>query len=505
MKKILMIILDGFGIRDNNNGNAVIAADMKHFQSLWDNYPHSVLEASGPYVGLPEGIFGNSEVGHTVIGLGKKIKQKISIATEEIESKNIITNEEYLNLIKHVKDNNSTLHLMGLVSDGGVHSNLNYILKLIPLLKESGIKKIAFHAITDGRDTSPTSSLTYLNQLDEVLKNNKIGHIATVCGRFYAMDRDNKWERTQKYYNMLISGIGYNILSLENAIKNSYLKGITDEFLPPLIVNKDSRVENNDALLWLNFRPDRSRQIMNSLSNPNFNNFKKHNLDNFKTWMLFKQEDVINTNFLLEMETEDLYPLGQYFSDLNFTQARIAETEKYAHVTTFFNAEKSSKFPNSDNFLIPSPKVNTYDETPIMSAREVSKQVQKCLEQDYDFILVNYANPDMVGHTGNFEATTSALKYLDILLKEVIDTATDNFYKVIILADHGNADYMLDEENNIVTTHSMSPVPFIIVDKHVILKEKGDLTMVAPSLLKYMDIAIPQTMKESKILIIEDN
>jgi 2,3-bisphosphoglycerate-independent phosphoglycerate mutase len=505
MKKILTIILDGFGVREEEHGNAIAQAKMPCFKSLWKDFPHSILEASGHYVGLPDGQFGNSEVCHEVIGLGKKITQKITIINDEIDSKKICDNQFFNDMIEYVNSNHSTLHLMGLLSDGGVHSHISYMLKLIPILKEKGIKKVVFHVITDGRDTGRKTSIKYINKMKETLLENNLGIIGSICGRYYAMDRDNKWERTKKYYDLVIDGSGLNIINYETAIKNCYLRDITDEFLPPMLLTKDGIIKENDAIFWLNFRPDRARQIMNSFTNTDFNEFFQQKVGKFKVWMMFKQDDTPKCNYILEHnKDESLYPIGKYFSDLKLSQARIAETEKYAHVTTFFNAELSKQYPFCDNFLVPSPKVATYDLTPKMSAGEVTKNVIKCLDKDYDFILVNYANPDMLGHTGNLNATIEGLEYIDGCLKDVVNAAIDNFYTVIILADHGNCDEMLDENDEVITTHSLYPVPFIILDKHIQLKEHGDLTMVAPTILKVMDIAIPKEMKESKNLIIED-
>ncbi len=504
MKKILTVILDGFGLKEDEHGNAIKKANMQFFNQLWNNYPHSVLDASGESVGLPEGQFGNSEVGHGAIGLGRKIKQRITVVNEEIKSKNIYENPELNELVNHIITNDSCLHLMGLLSDGGVHSDIDYMLNLIPILKTKGIKKLAFHVITDGRDTSRVSSLKYINELKTVFAENEIGFIASVCGRYYAMDRDNKYDRTMIYYNMLTNGSGLNILDLETAINNCYLKNIYDEYLPPLKTPDFVKFEEHDALIWLNFRQDRARQIINSFTNPDFEGFSNKSINNFRVSTLFKQDDIKHVSPLFNYDEESFYPLGEYFSDLGLTQARVAETEKYAHVTKFFNSEKNTKFKGTDNFLIPSPNVGTYDQTPLMSAEEVTKQTIKCLEKDYDFILVNYANPDMVGHTGNLEATITALEGLDKELEKLITAAEDNFYKVIILSDHGNADTMLDENNNIVTTHSTNPVPFIMLDKNIVLRDKGELINVAPTLLHYMDIAIPKDMKESKSLILVD-
>ena len=504
MKKILMIILDGFGYREEEIGNAVKLSNMNFFKSLWENYPHALLKASEEYVGLPKGQFGNSEVCHQVIGLGHKVKQKITIINEQLDSKEIINNVSFQDMINHVSIYNSTLHLMGLVSDGGVHSHIEYMKKTIRLLKEMGIKKIIFHAITDGRDTYRTSSQKYLDDIDNLLKEENIGKIGSIVGRFYAMDRDNKWERTKVYYDLLTENKGFKVKNYNVAINACYKKGITDEFLPPLLLDDDIAFKENDALLWLNFRPDRARQILNSLTHLKFYDFRVNRINNFKVYTMFKQDDVPNVKPLFEISHEDLYPIGKYFSELGLTQARIAETEKYSHVTYFFNSELAKEFEGQDNFLVSSPKVDTYDKTPLMSAREVTNKVKDALEKDYDFILVNYANPDMLGHTGNLEATIEGLNGLDKLLEDVVNTAEDNFYKIFILADHGNCDEMLNDKGEVITTHSLAEVPFILTDKSVVLKEKGDLTMVAPTLLKYMDNALPKSMEDAKDLFIEE-
>lgn len=502
MKKILMIILDGFGIRENSHGNAVKLANMNYFNSLLEKYPNSLLEASGEAVGLPEGQFGNSEVCHEAIGLGKKIKQKITVINEEVFTKRIFLNEEFNNLIETTKNNKSTLHLMGLTSDGGVHSHIGYVLKLIPLLKEKGIKKIVFHAITDGRDTYIKSSIKFIKEVDSLLRSEKLGYVGTICGRYYAMDRDNNWDRTKKYYDLVMNNNGFKVIDYELAINNCYKKNITDEFLPPMLITDDACIKPDDTLLWFNFRPDRARQILSSLTNPEFNEFKTSFIVN--SWNMFEVNDVTNIHTLFELPKEDIYPIGKYFSDLKITQARIAETEKYSHVTYFFNAELSKKLPLCDNYLVESPKVATYDMTPLMSATDVTRKVKSAINKNYDFILVNYANPDMIGHTGNLNAAIEALQGLDKLLEYIVNYSIDNFYKVFILADHGNCDEMLTDNDEIITTHSLSKVPFIITDDSIKLKKNGDLTNVAPTLLNYMDIAIPKQMEDAKSLIIDE-
>ena len=499
MKKTILLIMDGFGYREETHGNAIIDANMETFNELWNKYPHSILQASGNYVGLPDDQFGNSEVCHTAIGVGQKVKQDITIINEAIDNEEIRTNEELIKLIEHVKENNSILHLMGLLSDGGVHSHINYIKKLIPIIKELGIEKIIFHAITDGRDTDSMCALKYIDEMNEVLNSNYIGHIGTVCGRFYAMDRDNKWERTRVYSDLLINGKGLKILNPDIAIKNCYKRGLTDEFLPPLILNPEFKINEHDGLLWLNFRSDRARQILNSLTDLSFNKYPIGHVNNLRVLTMFEVPDV-EAPTIFKKDLSNMYSIGRYFSDLGLTQARVAETEKYAHVTYFFNGGIEDKLKLCDNFKIESPKVATYDLMPEMSLAGVVKQTIKCIEKDYDFILVNFANPDMVGHTGNYEAAKKALKYVDAGLSAIYKAAQDNFYEMIITSDHGNIDMMIDSHEIPVTTHSMSPVPFIFCNESVKLKEYGDITMIAPTLLRFMDIKIPKSMEKTLLL-----
>lgn len=499
MKKTILLIMDGFGYREEPHGNAIIDAHMETFTNLWNKYPHSILEASGSYVGLPDGQFGNSEVCHTAIGIGKKVKQDITIINEMVDNGKIKENEDLINLVNHVIDNDTTLHLMGLLSDGGVHSDINYMKKLIPELKSMGVKKIIFHAITDGRDTDSMCALKYIDEMNEVLSVNNIGHIGTVCGRFYAMDRDNKWERTRVYTDLLINGKGLKILDTNVAVKNCYKRGLTDEFLPPLILNPEFKINEHDGLLWLNFRSDRARQILKSLTDVGFNEYPIGHVNNLRVLTMFEVPDVIALH-IFKKDLTNMYSIGRYFSDLGMTQARVAETEKYAHVTYFFNGGIEDKLKWCDNFKIPSPKVATYDLKPEMSIVDVTKQVLKCIDKDYDFILVNFANPDMVGHTGNYEAAVKCLKYVDEALKTIYEKAMDNFYDMMITSDHGNIDTMIDSHGVPVTTHSMSPVPFIFCNENFSLKEYGDITMIAPTLLKFMDIKIPDTMKDTPLL-----
>ena len=497
MKKILTVVLDGFGYREEEHGNAIKLANPVNFNNLWKKYPHSLLYASEEYVGLEPGQFGNSEVGHLTIGAGRKIKQPIDQMKEFINEK-MATDETYINMIKDINHEGKRVHIMGLMSDGKVHSDISQIMKTYHQLIDDGVKRIYFHIITDGRDTDPKKAKDYIKKINREIEKTGIGKIATVCGRYFAMDRDHKWDRTQKYYDLVTRGMGVSTINIENTIDALYEKSITDEFLEPILVSPEGLIKTDDVLLWMNYRTDRARQILGAFVNLDMKEMKLYNsLPKVYTFVPI-DKTVKTTHFLKDTIVEN--PLGIYLSKLGLTQARIAETEKYAHVTFFFDGEYNGAIEGTMKYLIPSPKVATYDMKPEMSAVDVTKKAIACMEKDVDFILVNYANADMVGHTGNLEAAVKAVVAVDLCLGKLIEQAEENFYKVIILADHGNADVMLNKKNQPVTTHTISKVPFIMTDEKVKLKEQGDLTMVAPTILKYMDIAIPKEMKETETL-----
>ena len=388
---------------------------------------------------------------------------------------------------------------MGLISDGGVHSHINHLLALLDMCKQNEIKKLYLHLFTDGRDTSPTSAYSYILPIEEKLNEIKIGKIATISGRYYAMDRDTNYERTKVYYDLITKGIGIEAKNATNGILALYKKNITDEFLYPIILNKDALIKDGDIVLWMNYRSDRGKQIIKSLTSKNFPDFPTYEFNNLAVYSFFNVDKGIKTiTFLEDIKINNA--LGLYLSNLGLTQTRIAETEKYAHVTYFFDGMYSGKIDKCSQVLVESPDVDTYDLKPEMSAAEVTKKAVNAMEKDIDFILVNYANPDMVGHTGNLEATIKAVTMVDICLERLYEVAKDNFYTLIILADHGNADIMIDEYNTPVTTHTTSKVPFIITDTNVELKKSGDLTNVAPTILEYMDIALPPEMQETPTL-----
>lgn len=500
MKKILTIILDGYGMRDEVEGNAIKLAETPNFDRIWEEYPHTTLFASEEYVGLKEGQFGNSEIGHETIGAGRLLKQKPE-RTEDF-TKDLENNEKFQEFIEFLNSNENNVHFIGMLSDKDVHSNCNNLYRIMEHLKNKISNSVYYHVITDGRDTETDVSLNYIRELENKIKEYNFGKIATVCGRYYAMDRNKNWDRTKVYTDLITKGIGISVLDIEKAINKNYEMNIYDEFLKSMILDKDGIIKNGDTIVWLNFREDRAVQLLNSLTNQEFDKYLTKKLPDSKVFSIFPFDKPIKTYNFLEANLVS-NPLGIYLSELGLTQARIAETEKYAHVTYFFDGEYEGKIDKCDKFLIPSPDVPTYDKMPQMSAIEVTKKTISCLEKDYDFVLVNYANPDMVGHTGNLNATIAAITAVDICLGKLLEAAEENFYKVIVLADHGNADIMVDENGKPVTTHTTSKVPFIVCDKNIEVKDGGDLTNVAPSILDYMDIAVPKEMQELESIIID--
>ena len=500
MKKILTIIFDGFGIRDDEIGNAVKAANMNNFNNLWREYPHALLEASGAAVGLNDGQPGNSEVGHMTIGAGRILKQPEILVNEFLANPDM----ESKNIQKLLTFKDKDIHIMGLCSDGNIHAGVDDFLGMYQFLVDNGLTKIHFHVITDGRDTDVHAAYKYIKMLqDKINENNNIGNIATVCGRYYAMDRDENWNRTKIYYDLVVNGKGTSALDVARSINNSYENGVTDEFLKPIKLSNDM-IKNEDVLIWMNYRADRAKQILNTIVNcKDFSEFEVKDLSEVTVFSFLHVDKKIKTLNFIE-NPEVTHPLGIYLSELDFTQARIAESEKFAHVTYFFDGGYDGKINKCDKFHIASPDVATYDLKPEMSCVEVTKNVVAAMNADYDFILVNFANPDMVGHTGNMDAATKACMAIDLCLGKILEKAEDNFYKVILLADHGNTDTMINPDGSPCTTHTTSKVPFIIVDNKVKLKDKGTLVNVAPTILDYMDIAIPSEMVDTESLLIEE-
>ena len=493
MKKVILCILDGVGIREVKKGNAFLNTSKKTFDFLWNNYPHSLLEASGEYVGLPNKQMGNSEVGHTNIGAGRIVYQSLELINKEIREKQFYKNKELLNIIDHVKKNNSCLHIFGLLSDGGIHSHINHLYALLEMCRQNNLTNVVIHPFLDGRDTLPNVALKFLDDLNSKLTNEKIG---VISGRYYAMDRDNNWDRIKKVYDALVYGIG-NKNDYKSTILNCYNNNIFDEFIEPIIVNNE-KIKNNDGMILFNFRPDRARELFTALTNKDFNEFEHKNFDNLKLVTMMPVADtVICTN---AYKHENLVnTLGEYIDNLNLKQLRIAETEKYAHVTYFFDGGIERYLKKSKRILIPSPSVKTYDLKPEMSAYLITDKLIQELDNNYDLVVLNYANGDMVGHTGNYDATSKAVEALDNCLEKLYKKAKENDYTMVIIADHGNCDYMIDDDNNVVTSHSVSPVPCIITDNDYKVNN-GRLCDVAPTILDIMELDIPKEMTGNSLI-----
>jgi 2,3-bisphosphoglycerate-independent phosphoglycerate mutase len=491
MKPIVLAILDGVGLRDESHGNAFMQASKPNYDFLWNEYPHSSLDAAGPLVGLPEGQMGNSEVGHLNIGAGRIVYQPLQLINESIKDKTLFSNKEILDVIKHVKVNNSKLHIIGLLSDGGVHSRIEHCIALLKLAKEEGISNVYIHIITDGRDTPPDSALKYIEQLESSIKEYEIGTIADIVGRYYAMDRDNNFDRIKRAYDLYTQSIGKHYDNPLDAINDNYSNGIYDEFLEPCILDYTGKMEENDGIIWFNYRPDRAREIFYAITNPHFDKFEREFIKNIKlVTMMPVSEDVICTNAYRLDDLKNTF--GEYISNLGVKQLRIAETEKYAHVTYFFDGGIEKDLKNCDRILIPSPKVATYDMKPDMSCNEITDKLLEVID-NYDVVILNYANGDMLGHTGVMEAAIKAVEVVDENLGRLYERVEALGGLLIVTADHGNCEYMLDDNNNVVTSHTTNRVPFIICNKNIKVKD-GKLGDIAPTMLKLIGIEIPNEM-----------
>ncbi len=491
MKTTLLCILDGFGIREEVHGNAVKQANTPNFDYLWNKYPHSLLHASGKLVGLPDGQYGNSEVGHMNIGAGRIVYQPLEYINQKISTEEFYENEELLKVIKHVQENDSRLHIMGLLSDGGVHSHIDHFLAALELAKRNNIKKVYFHIFTDGRDTYKDVAMKYIDRLTEEIENQELGEIASISGRYYAMDRDNNWDRIKKAYDAIVTGTAPECMNIPEMIEESYKNGVYDEFIEPHVVNEKGNIRENDGVIWINYRPDRAREILKTITNKSFNDFKTIKFSNVLTVTMMPTSDEVVAKNAFKIE-DVINPAGPYLDSLGIKQLRIAETEKYAHVTYFFDGGKELELKNATRILIPSPKVATYDLKPEMSAYEITERLLNEIG-NYDFIVLNFANPDMVGHTGVMEAAIKAIETVDECLGKIKNKIDEVGGTLIVTADHGNADYMLDENNTVITSHSSSLVPFIICRDGLKLKN-GKLGDIMPTILKLMNIPIPKEM-----------
>jgi len=503
-KPLTLIILDGFGLSDKIEGNAVNLAQTPVIDELFSNYPHAELKPSGKAVGLPEGQMGNSEVGHLNIGAGRIVYQDYSRINMAIEKNELIDNKELQNVIRYVKNRKSSLHLMGLLSDGGVHSHIKHLYALIDVARKEDIENIYIHAILDGRDTPPKSGKKYLKQLAAEIAEDDNIDIASISGRYYTMDRDNRWERTEKAYKAMVSAEGLQSDNVLDAIESSYEEGINDEFFIPTVINSEGIVKNNDGILFFNFRADRARQITRALAIDEFKKFKRKEISTDKIYFVCMTEYDQGFNLPVAFKPMDIKnSLGEVLSKNNIRQLRISETEKYAHVTFFFNGGIEEPYPGEERKLIPSPKVATYDMQPEMSAYKVTETLLGLVnDEKYDVIILNYANPDMVGHTGILDAAISAIEAVDNSLGRLIPAILDKGGQILLTADHGNSEKMIDDDGEPFTAHTTNLVPIIYIGgAEGFILRSGKLADIAPTMLDLLNIKIPEEMTGSTLLI----
>lgn len=495
MSKALLVILDGFGIAENPGVSAVDKAKKPFFNSLIKRYPHAQLSASGEDVGLPDGQFGNSEVGHLNIGAGRIVWQELSRINKSIKEGDFFENNILTTAFKKASEKGK-IHFMGLFSDGGVHSNNEHLYALLEMAEKYNINNAFVHAFTDGRDTSPHGGAEYLKQFEHKADEIGIGTMASVVGRYYAMDRDNRWERTQKAYDLLIHGKGTEVEEASDGFEQSYANDVTDEFLKPYIVKtaENSRIEKGDVVVFYNIRGDRARQITKALFQVGEIPFDTVDLDLY--YVTFTDYDDTFNSFahVAFPPTRLKNTIGEFVSSQGLKQLRIAETEKYPHVTYFLNGGEETPNNGEERVMVPSPKVATYDLQPEMSAPEVGDKVVEGLQKDYSLVIVNFANPDMVGHTGDMDAAIKAVETVDEQLKKVTKTAIENGYEVLIIADHGNADCMIQPDGSPHTAHTTAPVPVVLVSDRNVLLKNGILADVSPTLLKMINLEQPEEM-----------
>lgn len=503
-KLTMLMILDGFGINEREEGNAVKLADTPNLDKLMKQNPTTIIKTSGLDVGLPEGQMGNSEVGHTNIGAGRIVYQELTRITKSIEDGDFFTIPELVGAIDNCKKNHSKLHIMGLLSDGGVHSHIRHLYAILELAKRKDFEDVYVHCFLDGRDTPPASAETYIADLEKKMEEKGVGKIASITGRFYAMDRDKRWERVQKAYDALVNGIGEKETSATVAIEKSYQKEVFDEFVvPTLICNNGepiARISENDSVIFFNFRPDRAREITRSLVDKSFDGFERKYFPLYYVCFTNYDETIKDVHIAFKKD-EIKNTFGEILGKKGMTQLRIAETEKYAHVTFFFNGGEEKQYTGEDRILIPSPKVETYDLQPEMSAYEVTDNVVNAINsKKYDSIILNYANPDMVGHTGNLEAAIKALEVVDECVGRVVEAVENNNGVLLITADHGNLEQMIDYTTGEPhTAHTTNVVPLILVGKDAKLKE-GRLADLIPTMLDIMGIEKPEEMTGSSLI-----
>ncbi|MCP8617653.1 2,3-bisphosphoglycerate-independent phosphoglycerate mutase [Salirhabdus salicampi] len=505
-KLAALIILDGYALRDEVMGNAVKQANTHNFDRYWNEFPHSTLKASGEAVGLPEGQMGNSEVGHLNIGAGRVVYQNLTRIHLSIRDKSFFENEVLVNAVKHAKENGKALHILGLLSDGGVHSHIHHVYALLELASQHGLEKVYVHGFLDGRDVGPTTAKQYIAETEDKMREFGVGQFATISGRYYAMDRDKRWERVEKAYRAMVYGDGPQFTSATEVVESSYNEEVHDEFVIPSVITDNGApvgtVEEGDAMIFFNFRPDRATQLTNTFTNADFNDFdrgeKAPNNTHFVTFTQYSDDIDAHVAFGPNMPTNTI---GEVVAKNGLTQLRIAETEKYPHVTYFMNGGREEKFEGEDRILINSPKVATYDLQPEMSAYEVTDALLNDIEQgNHNVTLLNFANPDMVGHSGKLEPTIKAVEVVDECLGKVVDKILEKGGQVIITADHGNADEVTTLEGKPMTAHTTNAVPVIVTKKGLELREDGILGDLAPTLLDLLQIEQPAEMTGKSLI-----
>ncbi|MBO7187122.1 MAG: 2,3-bisphosphoglycerate-independent phosphoglycerate mutase [Clostridia bacterium] len=509
MKPSCIIIMDGYAIAPAGDGNAIELEGSKNIKKLMKDYPSTLLGASGMDVGLPDGQMGNSEVGHLNMGAGRIVYQELTRITKSINDGDFFTNEDLNFAMDSALNNGKKLHLYGLLSDGGVHSHITHLYALIEMAKQKGLKEVFVHCFLDGRDVSPTSGAGFIKDLQAKIDELGWGKIASVGGRYYVMDRDNRWDRVEKAYDMMTLGSGETCTNPIEYVENSYANGVTDEFVIPACVTENGApvglIEEGDSIVFFNFRPDRARQITRAMSEPEFDGFERKSGFINPVYVCFTRYDASFTNVKVAFKPQSLdNTLGQYLADKGLKQLRIAETEKYAHVTFFFNGGVEAPNANEQRDLIPSPKVATYDMQPEMSAFDVMEKVIEEIDTDeFDVIILNFANCDMVGHTGDIDAAILAVETVDYCVQKVVDKVLEKGGVALITADHGNADKLLDEEGKPFTAHTTNKVPFIVVGdkfKGKKLADNGVLADIAPTLLDCMGLEIPAEMTGKSLI-----
>ena len=501
-KPLILIIMDGFGLRTSDMGNAIHAAKHPNLARIFSENPTTQLGASGLDVGLPDGQMGNSEVGHTNIGAGRVVYQELTRITKQIQDGPFFENEAFLGAVANCKEHDSALHIYGLMSDGGVHSHIEHIFGLLELAKKNGLTKVFVHCFMDGRDVPPTSGIDYIRQLKAKMEELGVGQIATIEGRYYAMDRDNRFERVVKAYSAMVYGEGEYNPDPVAAMQASYDAGVTDEFIVPVVITKDACIQENDSIIFANFRPDRAREITRTFVDPDFTGFERRNGCFPVYYVCMTQYDATMPNVHIAFKPQSLTnTFGEYIAENGLTQLRIAETEKYAHVTFFFNGGVEAPYKNEERDLIASPKVATYDLQPEMSAYKVcDKVVEEIKSGKFDVIILNYANCDMVGHTGVFDAAVKAVEAVDECVGKTVDAILEMGGVAMITADHGTADQMLEEDGvSPFTAHSCNPVPFCVVGYPCTLHE-GRLADIAPTMLQVLGLPQPAEMDGKSLM-----